>query len=98
MSSEHLIPEEGLYVSKKNPLMRLVVIDVNVVDDDEDDDGEDTFFLVTVVKEGEEDDMSAPSFEYDPEEWQYFVKSNQLEYVSENASSIADIRELLNKK
>ncbi len=82
MSSENLIPEEGLYISKKDPSMRLVVTEVNVVDDEEDDDGEEVFYLVTVVKEGDEDDMSAPGFEYDPGEWQRFVKSHQLEYIS----------------
>lgn len=96
MSSENLIPEEGLYVSKKDPSLRLVVTDVDVVDDEDDIDG-DTFFLVTVVREGDEDDMSAPGYEYDPGEWQRYVNNHQLEYIPEKGMTVAEIRELLKK-
>lgn len=98
MSYKYLIPEEGLYVSKKDPSIRLVVTDVNVVDDDDEDSDEEVFFLVTVVREGDEDDMSAPEYEYDPEEWQLFVKNHQLEYTPEVGASISDIREFLKIK
>ncbi|OON40793.1 hypothetical protein BTJ39_06865 [Izhakiella australiensis] len=96
MNSKISIPEEGLYVSKKDTTMRLVVTDVDIVDDEEEDK-EEVFFLVTVVREGDEDDMSAPAFEYIPEEWQHLVKSHQLEYIPEENYSIAEIRELLKK-
>ncbi|WP_242900242.1 hypothetical protein [Klebsiella variicola] len=97
MSSENSIPEEGLYVSKKDPSLRLVVTDVDVVDDEEDDNDGDIFFLVTVVREGDEDDMSAPGYEYDPEEWQRYVNNHQLEYIPEKEMTVAEIRELLKK-
>lgn len=45
MSSEKLIPEEGLYVSKKDPSLRLVVTDVDVVDDEEEDEGDSFSWL-----------------------------------------------------
>lgn len=80
MSTQPQIPDEGLYVSRKNPQIRLVVTDVDVVADDDDDD--EIFFLVTVVKDGDEDDMSAPAFEYDPDEWRRLVNSHQLELKS----------------
>lgn len=80
MGTETLIPEEGVYVSQKNPSLRLIVTEVDVVEDDEDDDG--TFFIVTVVRDGEENDMSAPGFEYEPDEWQQLVKTHQLKLKS----------------
>lgn len=82
MSTQPQIPDEGLYVSRKNPQIRLVVTDVDVVADDDDDDDDEIFFLVTVVKDGDEDDMSAPAFEYDPDEWRRLVNSHQLELKS----------------
>ncbi|MBG6247322.1 MULTISPECIES: hypothetical protein [Symbiopectobacterium] len=79
MSSENLIPQEGLYVSKKDPSMRLSVIEVievDVLDNEEEDGGDKVFYTVLFVKEGDEDDMSAQTFEYDPDEWQRFVKKS----------------------
>ncbi|MBS3891019.1 hypothetical protein [Serratia marcescens] len=46
------VPKEGLYVSTIPGGERLVVVDVNVVEDDYDE-------------EGDENDMSAPSWEFD---------------------------------
>ena len=92
MNLKNIIPEKGLYVSKKDTEIRLLVIDVNVVDDEED-----AFFLVTVVRESDQDDTAAPAFEYIPEEWQHFVKNYQLEYIPYEHLSIARIRELLKK-
>jgi hypothetical protein len=37
---------------------------------------------VTVVRDGEENDMSAPGFEYEPDEWQQLVKTHQLKLKS----------------
>ncbi|WP_438334702.1 hypothetical protein [Edwardsiella tarda] len=96
MSDNILIPEEGLYVSKNNQSLRFVVTDVDMVDDEEDEEG-DSFFLVTVVREGDEDDMSAPGYEYDPDEWQQFVRMYQLEFVPGDSMSLSELRELLSK-
>lgn len=46
------VPKEGLYVSTIPGGERLVVVDVNEVEDDDDE-------------EGDENDMSAPSWEFD---------------------------------
>ncbi|EQB0888207.1 hypothetical protein ACYA8Z_001676 [Raoultella ornithinolytica] len=80
MNNEIIIPKEGLYVSKTDPSVRLVVTEVHIVDED-DDDEEDIYFLATVVNEGDEDDMSAPSYEYEPDEWYRLVKNQLLEYI-----------------
>ncbi|EOV3105487.1 hypothetical protein ACXEHV_000943 [Klebsiella quasipneumoniae] len=78
MNNETIIPKEGLYVSRTDPYVRLVVTEVHVVDDGDDDD---IYFLATVVNEGDEDDMSALSYEYEPDEWYRLVKNQQLEYI-----------------
>ncbi|CNI33066.1 hypothetical protein [Yersinia pekkanenii] len=75
------VPLEGLYVSSLPAGERIVVTEVTVVDDDEDEEGDEVFFLVTFVEEGDEDDMSAPGFELNPEEWQQFVKEKKLTFV-----------------
>lgn len=75
MNNEIIIPKEGLYVSKTDPSVRLVVTEVHIVDE------EDIYFLATVVNEGDEDDMSAPSYEYEPDEWYRLVKNQLLEYI-----------------
>ncbi|WP_145587367.1 hypothetical protein [Yersinia aldovae] len=75
------IPLEGLYVSSLPAGERIVVTEVTVAEDDEDEEGDEVFFLVTFVEEGDEDDMSAPGFELNPEEWQQFVKENKLTFV-----------------
>ncbi len=72
------VPLEGLYVSSLPAGERIVVTEVTVVEDEE---GDEVFFLVTFVEEGDEDDMSAPGFELNPEEWQQFVKKNKLAFV-----------------
>ncbi|MGE4774572.1 hypothetical protein [Yersinia enterocolitica] len=72
------IPLEGLYVSSLPAGERIVVTEVTVAEDEESDE---VFFLVTFVEEGDEDDMSAPGFELNPEEWQQFVKENKLTFV-----------------
>ena len=41
--------------------------------------------------------MSAPGYEYDPEEWQRYVNNHQLEYIPEKEMTVAEIRELLKK-
>ncbi|HIE1063572.1 TPA: hypothetical protein ACXJQO_005125 [Serratia marcescens] len=81
MSDKNEIPMEGLYVSTIPGGVRLVVVDVNVVDEEEDEEGDDAFFLVTAVREGDEDDISAPSWEYDPEEWREVVERKKLKFV-----------------
>ncbi|CNK34208.1 TPA: hypothetical protein PXI76_002359 [Yersinia enterocolitica] len=78
MPNKIKVPLEGLYVSSLPAGERIVVTEVSVVDDDEDDE---VFFLVTFVEEGDENDMSAPGFELNPEEWQQFVKENKLTFV-----------------
>lgn len=75
------VPKEGLYVSTIAGGERLVVVDVNVVEDDEDEEGDEIFFLVTFVNEGDENDMSAPSWEFDPTEWREHVAREKLEFV-----------------
>ncbi|OKP25636.1 hypothetical protein [Serratia liquefaciens] len=80
MPNQIEIPEEGLYVSSNPSGERFIVDEVNVVEDDEDEESEATFFLVSVVHEGDEDDMSAFGYEFDPDEWQRFVKQHSLVY------------------
>lgn len=75
------VSKEGLYVSTIAGGERLVVVDVNVVEDDEDEEGDEIFFLVTFVNEGDENDMSAPSWEFDPTEWREHVAREKLEFV-----------------
>lgn len=95
MSGIYEIPEEGLYISSQDPSIRYVVTEVFT--DDEEDTEEDPFFSVTVVRKGDEDDMSAPSYHFDPDEWRDFVKANQLVFTSEDHMSLSDIRQLLSK-
>ncbi|MEQ5540531.1 hypothetical protein [Escherichia coli] len=106
MNSMKSIPEEGLYVSQTDPSIRLVITEVDIVDDEDDYEAKNDdcpFYLITVVREGDEDDMSAPAFEYIPDEWDWVVKKYQLVYASdvpqnlENHSSLAMIREMLSK-
>ncbi|EIG9086446.1 hypothetical protein [Serratia ureilytica] len=73
------VPKEGLYVSTIPGGERLVVVDVNVVEDDEE--GDEIFFLVTFVNEGDEGDMSAPSWEFDSAKWWEHVAREKLEFV-----------------
>lgn len=73
------VPKEGLYVSTTPDGERLVVVDVNVVQDDEE--GDEIFFLVTFVNEGDENDMSVPSWEFDSTEWREHVAREKLEFV-----------------
>ncbi|MEL5308375.1 hypothetical protein [Serratia nevei] len=81
MSDNIEVPKEGLYVSTIPGGERLVVVDVNVVQDDDDEEGDEIFFLVTFVNEGDEGDMSAPSWEFDSTEWQEHVSKEKLEFV-----------------
>lgn len=80
MSDNIEVPKEGLYVSTTPDGERLVVVDVNVVQDD-DEEGDEIFFLVTFVNEGDENDMSAPSWEFDSTEWREHVAREKLEFV-----------------
>ncbi len=57
----------------------MVVVDVNVIQDDEE--GDEIFFLVTFVNEGDENDMSVPSLEFDSTEWREHVAREKLEFV-----------------
>lgn len=57
----------------------MVVVDVNVIQDDEE--GDEIFFLVTFVNEGDEGDISAPSWEFDSTEWREHVAREKLEFV-----------------
>ncbi len=59
----------------------MVVVDVNVVEDDDDEEGDKIFFLVTFVDEGDENDMSAPSWEFDSTEWWEHVAREKLEFA-----------------
>jgi len=68
-------PVPGLYVSKTDREVRLVVEEVNMVDE--------SFFLVTVVGEGEEGDVEAIAEEYDPDDWRSLVKEYDLQLVEE---------------
>ena len=97
MDYEDKIPLEGLYVSRKDPSVRLIITEVTVVDEGEEDHGGEPYFNVTVVAEGEEDDMSAPGYELDPEGWKGLVVEGLLEFVPENKTSLSDIRALLAK-
>ncbi|CAI2061956.1 Uncharacterised protein [Serratia quinivorans] len=81
MTDKNEVPKEGLYVSTIPGGERLVVVDVNVVEDEDDEEGDDIFFLVTAVNEGDEEDMSAPSWEFDSTEWQEHVEREKLEFV-----------------
>ncbi len=81
MPDKNEVPQEGLYVSTIPGGERVVVVDVNVIEDDDDEEGDDVFFLVTVVNEGDEDDMSAPSWEFDSTEWREHVAREKLEFV-----------------
>ncbi len=76
------IPLTGLYVSKVNPSNRIVVTDVHIVQDD-DEPGDLPFYLVTFVNEGDEDDMLAPSWELDPEEWEQLVDEERFMRVEQ---------------
>ena len=51
--------------------------------DDDDEPGELPFYLVTFVNEGDEDDMLAPSWELDPEEWEQLVDEERFMRVEQ---------------
>lgn len=102
MSNYSAVPQEGLYVSKLDPTLRITVIEVTVVEDEDDEPDDELFYLVTWVEEGDEDDMSAMAYELDPTDWHEFVKAEQLEFVSDpyevavnENSNLAKIRDML---
>lgn len=70
-------PEKGLYISAKDPSIRIFVEDVNVVEDDEEE-GLNEFFLVSIVNEDGIDDMGEPGQELDPDQWFGFVEEYAL--------------------
>ncbi|MFT4273902.1 MAG: hypothetical protein QM578_23105 [Pantoea sp.] len=94
MTHSNKIPSEGLYVSKKDPSVRLVVTDVIVVDEEQEDTAE-LLYLVYATHEGDEDDMSELGYELMPEEWQEFVRLNQLEFIPEREMTVAELRKFL---
>ncbi|MBP2197244.1 hypothetical protein [Pantoea cypripedii] len=94
MTAQHTIPSAGLYVSKQDPSVRLIVTDVIVVDEQQEDAG-DIFYLVYANHDDDKGDMYEPGYELLPEEWQEFTKLNQLEFIPEREMSIAELRQLL---
>ncbi|HEE8951815.1 TPA: hypothetical protein QH699_003553 [Providencia rettgeri] len=96
------MPQLGIYVSKIDPTLSIIVTDVDIVDDDSPDD--ELFFLVRWIEGEDESDMSAMEFELDPVEWQAFFESEKLVFerdpyidsVPENLN-LAKIRDLLIK-
>jgi hypothetical protein len=74
-------PEKGLYISAKDPSIRIYVEDVNVVEDDEEEDL-NGFFLVSIVDEDGIDDMGAPGQELDPDQWFELVEEYALKRTS----------------
>lgn len=74
-------PEKGLYISSKDPSIRLMVEDVNVVEDEEEEEL-NGFFLVSIVDEDGADDMGAIGEELDPDQWFELVEQYALKRSS----------------
>lgn len=96
------IPKEGVYVSKNDPSLRISVVEVNIAEDDDDEPSDELFYLVSWVEEGYEDDMSAPTYELNPTEWQEFVNLENLEFAYDpyelavpEGSALANLRAAL---
>lgn len=73
-------PKVGLYVSKTNINMRLIVEEVTVLDDDEDEEDKG-FFLVHLVNEADAGEPDAIYEEYIPDEWAALVRTYGLVYM-----------------
>jgi hypothetical protein len=95
MKNQNVIPMEGFYVSSNNPSLKLIVTEVIVIELDEEED--DPFFVVNAVNEDDDDDISLPAYEFIPNEWWQFVRSNQLKFVPETHIPEADLRSFLAK-
>jgi hypothetical protein len=71
------IPEIGIYVASKQDYERYVVTDV-FISKEEESKG---FFLVTFIPEADVEDMSAPDYSLDPEQWFSFVEEIGLQKI-----------------
>lgn len=102
MSDNSAVPQEGIYVSKSDPSLRISVIEVSIVEDEDDGPDDELFYLVTWIEGEDQGNLDAIEYELDPAEWQAFVKSEQLEFerdpyldnIPEN-SNLAKIRDML---
>ncbi|WP_312241728.1 hypothetical protein [Pantoea sp.] len=93
----NVIPMEGYYVSGSNPSFKLIVTEVIVMERDEDEEDDDTFFLVNAVNDDDDKDFYTPTYEFIPDEWWQFVKTNQLRFVPENNIPASDLLSFLAK-
>lgn len=102
MGNKLTLPCEGVYVSKTDPSLRITVTEVEYIGDEDDSPDNEFLYLVRWIEGEDEDDMSAMEFELDLEEWNSFVKAEQLEFDRDpymegipEGSSLARLRDML---